>query len=112
MYGLAGPCLAIDTACSSSLVATSAAHNSLMLGQTASALAGGVNLLLSANTHAMYSVAGLAQSLVSNLHFARLPRWNTLPFLQSSCTFRPDAQGLDFSQVSYIFCSCNLEEFT
>ena len=73
MYGLAGPCLAIDTACSSSLVATSAAHNSLMLGQTASALAGGVNLLLSANTHAMYSVAGLAPSLIANPHFPYSP---------------------------------------
>lgn len=58
VFGLSGPCLAIDTACSSGLVAVGNAHNALMLGTTASAIAGGVNLMLSANTHAMYAVAG------------------------------------------------------
>ena len=58
MFGLSGPCLAIDTACSSGLVAIANAHNALMLGAVQSALAGGVNLLLSPSTHAMYAVAG------------------------------------------------------
>lgn len=60
VFGLFGPCLAIDTACSSGLVALGSAHNALMLGTASSALAGGVNLLLSPSTHAMYSVAGEA----------------------------------------------------
>lgn len=58
VFGLTGPCLAIDTACSSGLVAVANAHNSLMLGVSSAALAGGVNLLLSPATHAMYAVAG------------------------------------------------------
>ena len=58
VFGLSGPCLAIDTACSSGLVAIANAHNALMLGAVPAALAGGVNLLLSPGTHAMYAVAG------------------------------------------------------
>lgn len=53
-----GPAVAVDTACSSSLVAVSHAHNALLLGVAPSCLAGGVNLLLSSHTHAMYAVAG------------------------------------------------------
>ena len=34
------------------------AHNALMLGVTSTALTAGANLLLSPQTHAMYSVAG------------------------------------------------------
>lgn len=58
VLGLSGPCMAIDTACSSGLVAIANAHNALMLGAIPAAIAGGVNLLLSPSTHAMYAVAG------------------------------------------------------
>lgn len=62
VFGLTGPCMAIDTACSSGLVAIANAHNALMLGAIPAALAGGVNLLLSPGTHAMYAVAGISSS--------------------------------------------------
>ncbi|HSV68388.1 MAG TPA: SDR family NAD(P)-dependent oxidoreductase [Mycobacteriales bacterium] len=45
VLGLAGPALAIDTACSSSLVALHLAVRSLRLGETDTALAGGVNVI-------------------------------------------------------------------
>ncbi len=38
--------------------AHSQAHNALMLGVTTNAVAAAANLLLSAHTHAMFSVAG------------------------------------------------------
>ena len=52
--------MAIDTACSSSLVALGTARNALLLGVSAEAVAGGITLMLSPTTMAMYAVAGSA----------------------------------------------------
>ena len=49
-FGLQGPCLTIDTACSSSLVAIHLACRSLRSRDTRVALAGGVNVIASADT--------------------------------------------------------------
>lgn len=46
VFDLRGPSLAIDTACSSSLVALHQACESLRRGESESAIAGGINLLL------------------------------------------------------------------
>lgn len=56
---LQGPCLTIDTACSSSLVAISAACDSLAMGSSDLALAGGVCVLAGPDMHIMTSKAGM-----------------------------------------------------
>lgn len=56
---LQGPCMAIDTACSSSLVAIANACDSLALGHSDQALAGGVYALCGPAMHVMTSQAGM-----------------------------------------------------
>ncbi len=57
--GLRGPCLVIDTACSSSVVAIHQAMQSLRLGESQLALAGGVNLVLSPEVTVSFCRAGM-----------------------------------------------------
>ncbi|NKB61133.1 MAG: SDR family NAD(P)-dependent oxidoreductase [Gammaproteobacteria bacterium] len=56
---LQGPCMVVDTACSSSLVAISNACDSLLLGQSDVALAGGVCIMTGPEIHIMMSKAGM-----------------------------------------------------
>ena len=55
VMGLQGPSITIDTACSSSLVAVHLAVQSLRAGECATALAGGVNLIMSPENSIMLS---------------------------------------------------------
>ncbi|MGQ4365475.1 type I polyketide synthase [Streptomyces sp. SAS_272] len=57
---LKGPSLAVDTACSSSLVAVHLAVNSLLAGESSTAVAGGVNLVLTPAPGLVYERMGLA----------------------------------------------------
>lgn len=59
MLDLRGPSLAVDTACSSSLVAVHQACRSLRSRECDSALAGGVNLILSPHVHLALERAGI-----------------------------------------------------
>jgi len=59
LLNLHGPSQTIDTACSSSLVAVSAAVDSITTGRCEMAIAGGVNILLSATAYNSLSVAGM-----------------------------------------------------
>nr|QDA77044.1 polyketide synthase [Jahnella sp. MSr9139] len=59
--GLRGPSIALNSACSSSLAAVHAARQSLLLGESTLALAGGVNLILSPeSTIAMSKLGAMA----------------------------------------------------
>ena len=57
ILGTEGPSIAIDTACSSSLVSVHLASQSLRQGECDIALAGGVQLIISPNTHIFLSQA-------------------------------------------------------
>lgn len=59
LLDLRGPSLAIDTACSSSLVALHLACRSLRSGECRTALAGGVNLILSPHISRVFTQAGM-----------------------------------------------------
>ncbi|MEM6677345.1 MAG: polyketide synthase, partial [Pseudomonadota bacterium] len=58
-FDLTGPSFAVDTACSSSLVAVNAACESLILGSSDIALAGGVNALLDPAAFIVFDKAGM-----------------------------------------------------
>lgn len=59
-FDFTGPSLAVDTACSSSLVAVHLAANSLLAGECDTALAGGVNIVLSPSLGLVYGQLGTA----------------------------------------------------
>jgi acyl transferase domain-containing protein/enoyl-CoA hydratase/carnithine racemase/acyl carrier protein/NAD(P)-dependent dehydrogenase (short-subunit alcohol dehydrogenase family) len=59
VLNLQGPCLAIDTACSASLVALASACDSLVLGNSDLALAGGVYVINGPDIHVKMSKAGM-----------------------------------------------------
>ena len=59
LLNLRGPSIAVDTACSSSLVSVHLACQSLRAGECYSALAGGVNLILSPEVTIILSQSGL-----------------------------------------------------
>ncbi len=57
IFDLKGPSVAVDTACSSALVAISMAYRAIATGECESALAGGVNALITPNTSIGFSKA-------------------------------------------------------
>ena len=71
ILGWHGPSVSIDTACSSSLVAVQLASSALQHGDCSMALAGGVNLILSAESSIAFSRAGMLSSSGRVLSFGR-----------------------------------------
>lgn len=59
ILNVCGPCEAIDTACSSSLVAVHKAVESIHIGSSEIAIAGGVNIILTPSIHMAFSEAGM-----------------------------------------------------
>ncbi|MBC9795258.1 beta-ketoacyl synthase N-terminal-like domain-containing protein [Sinomicrobium weinanense] len=59
LFDLTGPSIAVDTACSSSLVAVHQACQSLKLGESDTALAGGVNLIINPALNVVFTRAGM-----------------------------------------------------
>ncbi|MBS1518088.1 MAG: SDR family NAD(P)-dependent oxidoreductase [Bacteroidetes bacterium] len=59
LFDFRGPSIAIDTACSSSLVALHTACKSIRSGECSTALAGGVNLLLSPDWNVVFTEADM-----------------------------------------------------
>ncbi|MDP9838383.1 amino acid adenylation domain-containing protein [Neorhizobium huautlense] len=57
--GFRGPCMTVDTACSSSLVATHLAMRAIRQGEADTALVGGVNLMLAADTYLDFCKTGM-----------------------------------------------------
>jgi acyl transferase domain-containing protein len=59
IFDLKGPSIAVDTACSSALVAISLAYRAIASGECETALAGGVNALITPNTSIGFSKASM-----------------------------------------------------
>ncbi|MDQ0935701.1 polyketide synthase [Streptomyces turgidiscabies] len=57
-FDLRGPAMSVDAACSSSLLAVHLACQSLRVGECATALAGGANIILTPNSHLSFAWAG------------------------------------------------------
>jgi acyl transferase domain-containing protein len=66
VFDLHGPSVMLDTACSGSLAAVNSACQSLRVGETYMALAGGVGLIFSPDQMALMSLTGYVLRIYSN----------------------------------------------